>query len=242
MRVCNYGNCNKSYKNKPDLLKHVCTIINEEQHRDQCTYKTTLKRLFQCHQLSHEDRFPYKCLSCNYVCKYRNQTRKSSCVKARSIPTIGVSSTPSVTRSDGGREVPKVGYPLSGVPPGLMGYPRWGTPWQGYPPARSDGGNLRCSTPPPARVPPSWTWLWYPPLAGPGRGALPQVPPHPLHLRPPQTWPGGYPCRGDTPPWVTDGVLYTPMVGMPLAFTQEDFLVCVKNSIFLFFIFSVFFS
>ena len=49
----------------------------------------------------------------------------------------GVSSTPSVTRG---------GVPPRPGPTG-RGYPRWGTPCQGTPPARSDGGYLRWGTP-----------------------------------------------------------------------------------------------
>ena len=63
------------------------------------------------------------------------------------IPKVGYPRQfyPPLARSN--RGVPKVGYPTSSGThrPGLMGYPRWGTLWQGYPPvevplARSDWG------------------------------------------------------------------------------------------------------
>ena len=96
-------------------------------------------------------------------------------------------------RSDGaylGWGTPCMGTPLArshggiqgGVHPSQVwwgGYPRWGTPQQGYLPARSDGGYPRQGTPQQgtpqpglmrevpkldlAGVPPIWTWPGYPP-------------------------------------------------------------------------------
>ena len=78
----------------------------------------------------------YKCTA------HRNpiETRKSSCVNGRGIPTaayqvlLGGVPPPPPARSDRGG--PEVGYPPHrGTPrPGLTGrYPRWGTPHQGTP-------------------------------------------------------------------------------------------------------------
>ena len=84
--------------------------------------------------------------------------------------------------------------------------PGWG-PHLGYPPSDlgGGGGTLLGGTPP--RVPPHQTWpvgphLRYPPIGlGRGRGG------------------GGYPTTGNR--WRTSHAA----VVMPLAFTQEDFLV-----------------
>ena len=75
---------------------------------------------------------------------------------------------------------PLSGYPMSWSPcPGLVwGYPRWGTPnpplgypLLRYPPVRVppsayplSGSSHQCT--PPVRLPPTWTWLGYPPLLG----------------------------------------------------------------------------
>ena len=132
------------------------------------------------------------------------KTRKSSCVNARGIPTrayqvlhlfpkVGYPPWPGLPGGGGtwgGAPLPVWGTPgqvwWGGTPqPGLMGgYPRWGTPKQGvpltrsdggtqggvpplpgwgvplYPPARSDGGYLRWGTPPPVwtdRLMDGWT-------------------------------------------------------------------------------------
>ena len=114
-------------------------------------------------------------------------TRKSSCVNARGIltvayqvllggvPPVGVPPWPGLTR----RGVPEVGYPPSGylLSRSEKGVPKVGYPLSGYPPSRSDGqGVPKVGYPPsgyplPIRVPPTWTWLGYPPR--PGRGYPP---------------------------------------------------------------------
>ena len=68
----------------------------------------------------------------------------------------------------------------------------------------------------PPLVPPCCTW-WGVPLVG--GGTPPRVPPH-------QTWLGGYPWQGV--PHLRWSTWYAA-VGMPLAFTQEDFLVCTMQ-------------
>ena len=60
MHACNYGNCDKWYMNKPDLLKHVRTHTAAKLCCDKCDYSMTNKRLLQSHELLHENRFPYK--------------------------------------------------------------------------------------------------------------------------------------------------------------------------------------
>ena len=70
--------------------------------------------------------------SSNPVNLIQNRTRKSFCVNARGIPTAAY-------------QVLHLGYPSGQV---RWGYPRWGTPWQEYPQARSDGGGTRGEVPP----------------------------------------------------------------------------------------------
>ena len=95
-----------------------------------------------------------------------------------------------------------------------QGYPCWGVPHLGYP--LSDlarrypyWGVLHL------RYPPHWTWLV---------GGTPVGVPHLGPPLPSQTWPGGTPARGGRVPHLGWSTWYTA-VGMPLAFTQEDFLV-----------------
>ena len=131
-----------------------------------------------------------------------------------------------------GQELPPAGgYPTSGNPPSdLAGStPPWVPPcwiWQGgtplpggYPtlgtPIRPGWGGTSCQ-----RVP----HLGYPP----GRGYPCRGPPH-LRYTPHQTLPGGIPPAGGGYPtsgnrWST----WYAAVGMPLVFTQEDFLVLNK--------------
>ena len=103
-----------------------------------------------------------------------------------------------------------LGYPLAGGPhPGypLAGGPTWGTPQQGEPhlwyplaggPTQgTPAGGPTWGTIPPGRGSPTW--------GTPHRGTPPGVPPPP-------------------PPTSTACTCYT-VGGMPLAFTQEDFLV-----------------
>ena len=106
-----------------------------------------------------------------------------------------------------------MGYPPQG--PG-MGYPPtrtgWGTPWQGL--------DVVPSWPRLDGVPLTWTWDGVPPLARTGWGT------------PSQNWMG-------YPPLIQDWMGYPPIRqssiastcytagGIPLAFTQEDFLVHV---------------
>ena len=120
--------------------------------------------------------------------------------------------------------VPHLGYPP--VRPGWgapwWGYPTSGTshwtwlgvPWWGYPtlgtPGRPGRGVPWQGVPwwgvPCLKYPPHWTW--------PG-GTPPWIPPN-------WTWLGGVPRWGGYP---TSGGTWYTAVGMPLAFTQEDFLV-----------------
>ena len=122
------------------------------------------------------------------------------------------------------------GAPLPGVYPTFCPLPirpgwvvpLWGGPHLGYPPSDLAGGT-------PARgylpqVPSCQTWLGvplpgvphlgYPSPSDLGGGGVPPVRPgqggNPPWVPPCQTWPGGYPCRGSTPPQVTDAVLDTP--------------------------------
>ena len=124
-----------------------------------------------------------------------------------SVHTRGGGGTPA--RSRWGR-VPQPG-PGGGIPlPRGVPWQTWlGVPWWGGVPHLSDlaGGYPDGGTPP--RVTPL--------LDLAGGGTPPQV--HPC-----QTWPGGgYPNRGGGVPHL--GSTWYATVGMPLAFTQEDFLV-----------------
>ena len=76
MHICNYGNCTKSYMNKPDLLKHVRTHTNPILHCKVCDYTSHDKRLLQSHLISHSDEQPYSCEKCNFKCKYRMQLKR----------------------------------------------------------------------------------------------------------------------------------------------------------------------
>ena len=76
MHVCNHGNCRRSFKNNPDLLKHVRTHTNTPQQCPQCDYTTTDPRLYKNHQALHTDDLPFKCTVCNKQFKHRNQLRR----------------------------------------------------------------------------------------------------------------------------------------------------------------------
>ena len=111
--------------------------------------------------------------------------------------------TPARSRQAGGTG----GYPPSDL---ARGYPCRG------------GGSPTLGTP-------CQTWLG----GTPAWGTPPQVPPldlaggdliYPTSGTPCQTWPGGYPCWGV--PHLGWSTCYAA-VGMPLAFTQEDFLVFI---------------
>ena len=115
---------------------------------------------------------------------------------------------------------PDVGYPTLGTPSDLTrGYPRWGTPSdlaRGYP---------RWGTPSPIR--PGWGYPsggGYPssgtPLSDLARG-VPHPRCHPPPSPPRSNLGGGGPHLVHDNRWST----WYATVGMPLAFTQEDFLV-----------------
>ena len=76
MHTCNYGNCDKWYMNKPDLLKHVRTHTAPTVYCSKCDYSTTNKRLLKSHKLLHENKFLYKCTNCSFTCKYREQLKR----------------------------------------------------------------------------------------------------------------------------------------------------------------------
>ena len=124
-------------------------------------------------------------------------------------PTSGTPPTPSDLA--GGvpqRGVCRLGYPTLGTPIGPgQGVPQWGVSQQGV-------------TPP--WVLPHQTWpggmvSWQGAPIGPGWGVPPRVTPPPP-IGPGQ---GGYPDGG----YPTLSSTWYAAVGMPLAFTQEDFLV-----------------
>ena len=122
--------------------------------------------------------------------------RKSSCVNARGIPTTAYQVL---------HLLPEVGYP---PPPGQVwwaggGYPRWGIPQQGNPPARSDRG-LPEVGPPPAGVPP--------PPARSDRGDLRWGAPQQVEPLPPRP-PAGPGCCIPPPPRGVDR--QTPMKTVP---------------------------
>ena len=101
------------------------------------------------------------------------------------------------------------GYPVQVQPGGypsqvqVGGYPTLGTPCQtwsgGYPTLGPPPSDLAGGSTPPQVPPPVRPWIT-PPHVRPGRGV---------------------PRQGDTPPSST----WYAAIGMPLAFTQEDFLV-----------------
>ena len=165
---------------------------------------------------------------------YPSQVQPGGCTQARSswgVPHLGYHSPP--IRPGWG--VPLLGgdYSTLGTPPVRPG----GTPARGTPP----------------QVPPGQTWLRVPlpggttPLVRPGWGYHCWGVPHLGYTPPPhQTWLGGYSCWGDPtsgtphPPSDLAGGRYPcwgyptsahrwstwyAAVGMPLAFTKEDFLV-----------------
>ena len=105
--------------------------------------------------------------------------RKSSCVNARRIPTAAYQVLhPRWRGSDGegggtrGGVPPSRGYPQPG-PTG--GYPRWGTPWQGWPPGQVWWGVPKVVPPWPG---PRGAWGGYPPARSdgglPDRGTPPR--------------------------------------------------------------------
>ena len=75
MHVCDHGNCRHSFKNNPDLLKHVRMHTNKPRNCPQCDYTTTDPRLYQNHQALHTDELPFKCTVCKKQFKHRNQLR-----------------------------------------------------------------------------------------------------------------------------------------------------------------------
>ena len=74
--VCNYANCNKSYLNKSDLLKHVCCHTSKMMKCKKCDYSTRNKKLLISHQQVHEDNLRYYCDKCGKMFKHRNQARR----------------------------------------------------------------------------------------------------------------------------------------------------------------------
>ena len=119
--------------------------------------------------------------------------------------------TPARSRQGG---VPQQGVPHLRYPPIRpgWGYPNVGDPTLGTP--IGPGGYLH-------QIWMGVLWLggtppWVPPVRAGQGGTPPQVPSG-------QTWMEGYPYRGGTPPSST----WYAAVGMPLVFTQEDFLVYV---------------
>ena len=108
---------------------------------------------------------------------------------------------------------PCKGYPTSGNPlSDLAGgaTPAWGYPTSGIPPPIRPGQGYPCWGP---RVPPCQTWTGGTPAGG---VTPPRIPP----IRP--GW--GYPCQGGYPTSGNRWSTWYTAVGMPLVFTQEDFL------------------
>ena len=152
-------------------------------------------------------------------------------------------------RGGSGQVPPRGGYPGQVHPPG--GYPRQvpppgGVPGSGTPPGGTQvqvppGGGTRVRSPlggypVPGTPPPGVPGSGSPPGGYPGQvppprgGTRVRYPPGGRSGYPPGGVPGGvprsgYPPRGGYPGRTTEGVLTTTAGGMPLAFTQEDFLV-----------------
>ena len=127
-----------------------------------------------------------------------------------SVHTWGMGGNPSQVQVGG---TPTGGYPNWGGYPS-RGYPTlgtphqtwWGVPWRGGYPTSGTPCQTWWGTP---------IWTWWPGVPQVG-GTPPQVPP----VRP--GW--GVPWLGGVPIWSST---WYAAVGMPLAFTQEDFLVNV---------------
>ena len=108
------------------------------------------------------------------------ETRKSSCVNARGIPTAAYQVLHLLP--EGGDIPPLQGTPLAMSDGG--GYPRWGTPQQGYPLARSDGGTQ--GGVPLARCDGGYLRWGAPPAYEPGWGSPPCL--DLARVPPPQVW------------------------------------------------------
>ena len=75
LHACNYGNCQKWFMNKPDLLKHIQTHTAEAIKCDSCEYQTKDISLYKNHIKLHLLDLLFVCDLCHKKFKHRNQLR-----------------------------------------------------------------------------------------------------------------------------------------------------------------------
>ena len=91
MHSCNYGNCQKSSMNKPNLLKHIRTHTVNPMKCSSCEYETTYIRLYKNCVKLHTPDISFVCDKCQKKLKHRNQLRRHKmdqklCFKKSSLP------------------------------------------------------------------------------------------------------------------------------------------------------------
>ena len=74
--VCNYKNCEKSFFNRGDLVKHSKIHLEQTWSCSLCDYQSQDERNLKAHRRKHSNLKRYMCHTCTHLFKYHTQLKR----------------------------------------------------------------------------------------------------------------------------------------------------------------------